>query len=71
VLAHVAGIPIEEALLAAPALLAGMAMIAGSIRATIGRVPSDARVIDVAEDPRRGNGREAQGAGARGRSSDR
>ncbi len=36
-LAHLAGIPIEEALLAAPALLAGMTMIAGYIRATTAR----------------------------------
>jgi hypothetical protein len=30
VLAHVAGVPVEEALLAAPALLAGVTVIAGS-----------------------------------------
>ncbi len=36
-LAHLAGIPIDEALLAAPALLAGMTMIAGHIRATTAR----------------------------------
>jgi hypothetical protein len=34
VLAHVAGIPVEEALLAAPALLAGVTVIAGYVRAT-------------------------------------
>jgi hypothetical protein len=37
VLAHVAGIPVEEALLAAPALLAGATAIAGYIRATAAR----------------------------------
>ena len=37
VLAHVAGIPVEEALLAAPALLAGAAVIAGYVRATAAR----------------------------------
>ena len=35
--AHVAGIPVEEALLAAPALLAGMTVIAGYVRATAAR----------------------------------
>jgi hypothetical protein len=34
VLAHVAGIPVEEALLAAPALLAGVTVIGGYVRAT-------------------------------------
>jgi predicted dithiol-disulfide oxidoreductase (DUF899 family) len=34
VLAHVAGIPVEVALLAAPALLAGVTVIAGYVRAT-------------------------------------
>ncbi len=34
VIAHVAGIPVEEALLAAPALLAGVTVIAGYVRAT-------------------------------------
>ena len=34
-LAHVAGIPVEEALLAAPALLAGVTVIAGYVRATV------------------------------------
>jgi hypothetical protein len=37
VFAHVAGIPVEEALVAAPALLAGLTMIAGYIRATASR----------------------------------
>jgi hypothetical protein len=37
VFAHVAGIPVEEALVAAPALLAGLTMIAGHIRATASR----------------------------------
>ena len=32
--AHVAGIPVEEALLAAPALVAGVTMIAAYVRAT-------------------------------------
>ena len=36
-LAHVAGIPVEEALLAAPALLAGVTVIAGYVRATAAR----------------------------------
>ena len=36
-LAHVAGIPVEEALLAAPALLAGLTVIAGYVRATAAR----------------------------------
>jgi hypothetical protein len=38
VLAHIAGFPVEEALLAAPALLAGLTMIAGYVRATAARV---------------------------------
>jgi hypothetical protein len=33
VLAHVAGLPVEEALLAAPALLAGLSVIVGYVRA--------------------------------------
>ena len=37
VLAHVAGIPVEEALQAGPALLAGVTVIAGYIRATAAR----------------------------------
>jgi hypothetical protein len=37
VLAHVAGIPVEEAPLAAPALLAGVTVIAGYVRATAAR----------------------------------
>ena len=36
-LAHVAGIPVEEALLAAPTVLTGMTVIAGYIRATAAR----------------------------------
>jgi hypothetical protein len=36
-LAHVAGFPVEEALLVAPALLAGVTAIAGYIRATVAR----------------------------------
>jgi hypothetical protein len=36
-LAHVAGIPVEEALLAAPALLAGVTVIVGYVRATAAR----------------------------------
>ena len=36
-LAHIAGIPVEEALLAAPALLAGVTVIAGYVRATAAR----------------------------------
>ncbi len=32
-LAHVAGIPVEEALLAAPALLAGVSLMVGYVRA--------------------------------------
>ena len=36
-LAHVAGIPVEEALLAAPALLAGATVIAGYVRAAVAR----------------------------------
>ena len=36
-LAHVAGFPVEEALLAAPALLAGMTMTAGYIRSAAAR----------------------------------
>ena len=36
-LAHVAGIPVEEALLAAPVLLAGVTAIAGYVRATAAR----------------------------------
>ena len=35
--AHVAGVPVEEVLLAAPALLAGMTVIAGYVRATAAR----------------------------------
>jgi hypothetical protein len=37
VLAHVAGVPVEEALVAAPALLAGVTVIAGYVRATAAR----------------------------------
>jgi hypothetical protein len=37
VLAHVGGIPVEEALLAAPALLAGVTAIAGYVRAPAAR----------------------------------
>ena len=37
VLAHVAGIPVEEALLAAPALLTAVTMIAGYIRVSAHR----------------------------------
>ena len=36
-LAHIAGIPLEEALLAAPALLAGLSVIAGYVRAVAAR----------------------------------
>ena len=36
-LAHVAGIPVEEVLLAAPALLAGVTVIVGYVRATAAR----------------------------------
>jgi hypothetical protein len=44
VLAHVAGIPVEEALLAAPALLAGVTVIAGYVRATAARIRVKGRV---------------------------
>jgi hypothetical protein len=37
VLAHVAGIPVEEALAAAPALLAGLTVFAGYVRAIAAR----------------------------------
>jgi len=37
VLAHVAGIPVEEALSVAPALLAGATVILGYVRATAAR----------------------------------
>jgi len=37
VFAHVAGIPVEEALVAGPALLAGVTLIAGYLRATVAR----------------------------------
>jgi hypothetical protein len=37
VLAHIAGIPVEEALVAAPGLLAGLSMIAAYVRATATR----------------------------------
>jgi len=37
VLAHVAGFPVEEALQAAPALLAGLTVLAGYVRATATR----------------------------------
>ena len=36
-LAHVAGVPVEEALQAAPALLAGMTAIVGYVRAAAAR----------------------------------
>ena len=36
-LAHLGGFPVEEALPAAPALLAGVTMIAGYVRATAAR----------------------------------
>jgi hypothetical protein len=38
VLAHVAGIPVEEALAAAPALLAGLTVFAGYVRAIAARL---------------------------------
>jgi hypothetical protein len=38
VLAHVAGIPVEEALMVAPALLAGVTMIIGYARVTAARI---------------------------------
>jgi nitroreductase len=41
VLAHVAGIPVEEALLAAPALLAGVTVIAGYVRDRRAPAPLD------------------------------
>jgi len=34
VFAHIGGIPVEEALLAAPALVTGLTVIAGFVRAT-------------------------------------
>jgi hypothetical protein len=37
VFGHVAGVPVEEALLVAPALLAGGTMLAGYVRAYAGR----------------------------------
>jgi hypothetical protein len=37
VLAHVAGVPVEEALLVAPALLSGLTVLAGCIRASVSR----------------------------------
>ena len=37
VLAHIAGIPVEEALMAAPSLLAGVTVIAGYVRAIAAR----------------------------------
>jgi len=42
-LAHVAGFPVEEALTAAPALLAGLTMIVGYARATAARRAHHAR----------------------------
>ena len=36
-LAHIAGIPVEEALMAAPALLTGLTVIAGYLRASAAR----------------------------------
>ena len=42
-LAHVAGIPVEEALLAAPALLAGATVIVGYVRATVARNFTDSK----------------------------
>ena len=42
-LAHVAGIPVEEALMAAPAVLAGVTVIAGYVRATAARARSLSR----------------------------
>ena len=53
-LAHIAGIPVEEALLAAPALLAGLTMIAGYVRAAaahMGRSLPDAGVDAVEAGP--------------------
>jgi len=38
VLAHVAGVPVEEALLAAPGLMAGVTVVAGYVRATGARL---------------------------------
>ena len=55
VLAHVAGIPVEEALLAALALLAGVTVIAGYVRATAAasRRRSDGEVARTASLPAR------------------
>jgi hypothetical protein len=41
VFAHVAGIPVEEALLTAPALLATVTVIAGYVRADAGLLMGD------------------------------
>jgi hypothetical protein len=40
VLAHVGGVPVEEALQAAPALLAAVTMIAGYVRVRVRSAPS-------------------------------
>ncbi len=45
VLAHVAGVPVEEALMAAPTLLAGATVIAGYVRATVARPTSPSHPI--------------------------
>jgi hypothetical protein len=37
VLAHVGGVPLEEALTAAPAVLAGLTVLAGRVRAAAAR----------------------------------
>jgi hypothetical protein len=37
VFAHVAGVPVEEALLVAPALLSGLTVLAGYVRAQLAR----------------------------------
>ena len=49
-LAHVAGIPLEEALQAAPALLAGLTVFAGYLRAAAARpVVKQPRRLDSAD----------------------
>jgi hypothetical protein len=53
VLAHVAGLPIEEALPAAPALLAGAGMIAGYLRARVARRRRSIRLARTAPPPQR------------------
>ena len=50
VVAHVAGLPVEEALMAAPALLAGLTVIAGYVEELIPAVAGAGSVLLLARN---------------------